>query len=106
MKKKKSKFQYDEDFVMAPRMIGDLKNSQRMVTKAYVIVKTVRLSNIDYENFVYDMTVNREWLEGVVSSEPSPFVLECVRVKAHNSEYMELLVAPDAAGYVAWAAIR
>ena len=103
MKMKKSKYQY-EDFVMDPRTFGDLNNPYRMVKKAYVVVKTVRLSTIDYENFVCDMTVKRDWLEGVATSEPSPFILECVRVKERSGECLDVLVAPDAAGYVAWAA--
>lgn len=51
-------------FVLNPRRIEDLKTSNRNGKwESYMIMKTIRLSKIDFENFITDMSADRQFIE-------------------------------------------
>ena len=51
-------------FVESPRTIDDLMEPHPIEQEtAYEIVKTVKLSGIDYENFITDMIADRQFIE-------------------------------------------
>ena len=51
-------------FVESPRTIDDLMEPYPIEQEtAYEIVKTVKLSGIDYENFITDMIADRQFIE-------------------------------------------
>ncbi len=71
----------------------------------YTIVKVVVLLRIDYENFITDMTVERDFLEksAPLCSARQDGVLPCVLVRQRNRKD-GVLVLPDHEGFVIWAA--
>ncbi len=51
-------------FVFNPSRLDDLTHLHPIdVRKPYVIVKTIELPRIDYENFITDLCVSREFIE-------------------------------------------
>ena len=51
-------------FVRKPIRLSQLFKPQRIEDEVpYEIVKTIHLSQIDYENFATDLTVDREYIE-------------------------------------------
>ena len=53
-------------FVKHPFRIEDLKVPHRYETrKRFVVVKTIELSKIDYDNFVADLCVDRIFIEKI-----------------------------------------
>lgn len=91
-------------FLHFPRRVSDLRcphliNRER----PYAIVHRVILPAIDYENFINDMTVQRDYLRnmaGLCAMEP---VVRCILVR-QKSRREGILVVPEADGGVAWAA--
>ena len=54
----------DAFFVERPRTIADLKVPHPIEKRKPVeIVKIISLASIDYENFIYDMLADREFIE-------------------------------------------
>lgn len=71
--------------------------------KPYEIVKTVMLGKIDYENFITDMLVSRDYLEdpGELSFRSQIWECFCVRQRGRTDG---VLVMPDRDGFIELAA--
>ncbi len=55
-------------FIQHPRMVDELIVLHDVADeRPYEIVKTVRLQAIDFENFITDMTVDRQFIEDSAS---------------------------------------
>ena len=87
-------------FLAHPRTLDEvLANNSKL--RPYTIVKTISLGKIDYENFVSDLLVSRDFLEGnaFLCREPG----NCLYIKQRKS-HSGLLIIPDQSGYVESAA--
>ncbi len=71
--------------------------------KPYEIVKTVTLDKTDYENFIFDMLVSREYLEDPeeLSFRSQKWQCFCVQQRGRKDG---ILVMPDRDGFIEWAA--
>ena len=72
--------------------------------KPYRIVGRIGLSGIDYENFVTDMLVEREYLEPYEKECHTESVYDCVLVFEKGYENQGVLVIPDSGGFIKCAA--
>lgn len=92
-------------FVTRPRTIQDLQLLDSVEDdQPYEIVKTVRLSWIDYENFITDMLADRQFLQEYAHlCHKSKSVIKCLHVKYQKAN-KGILVVPDGA-YVKEAAL-
>ena len=85
-------------FVERPRRIDDLLQPHPVEAEAqFEVVKTIRLSKIDYENFITDMVADRAFLEenAHLCRKDGTAVL-CLLVKPREGED-GILVVPDGA---------
>lgn len=91
-------------FVENPRTWEDLLRPHLLEQeKPYEIVKTVTLGKLDYENFITDMPVSREYLEdpeGLCARDQTRRCF-CVRRRGRKDG---ILVMPDRDGFIEWAA--
>lgn len=71
--------------------------------KPYQIVKTVTLGKIDYENFITDMLVSRDYLEDPAELSFRSQIWECFLVR-QRGRTDGVLVMPDRDGFIEWAA--
>lgn len=62
----------------------------------YEIVKTINLAGIDYENYITDMVIDRQFLEDNASLCGKEEVIRCLLVK-HRKTGEGILVVPDEA---------
>jgi hypothetical protein len=91
-------------FAESPRTIDDL-----MVThpaeqeRAYEIVKAIKLSGIDYENFITDMVADRQFIEDNSALCSKDGTWRCILVQQHGRKD-GVLVMPENGRYVGWAA--
>ena len=93
-------------FVKFPRCIEDLFRVHLTEgRKPFVVMRTIALGKVDYENFLTDMTVERVFLELASPLRQAQLdgSLPCVLVK-RRGERDGVLVVPDEQGYVIWAA--
>ena len=70
-------------FVLNPRRIEELTISSRNGKwESYMIVKTIRLSKIDFGNFITDMRADRQFIEDhhELCGKPGP-VTKCLLVR-------------------------
>lgn len=93
-------------FVQHPSRVEDLRRPHLLTDRAsYTVVKIVTLPRIDYENFITDMTVEREFLEKSARlcrpRRNGPFRGILVRQRGQSDG---VVVLPDPAGFVLWAA--
>ena len=93
-------------FVQLPSRVDDLHRLHLLTDRVpYVVVTVVTLSRIDYENFITDMTVERDYLEKrahLCRPRPhGPFRGILVRQRGRTDG---VVVLPDPAGFVLWAA--
>ena len=92
-------------FVRYPRTIDELEQPHRAEEEcSYVIVQTISLKKIDFDNFAADMLVYRDFLDGL---EPQCFPGEtygCILVCTPGSEN-GILVAEASEGRVYSAAL-
>ena len=93
-------------FVQFPSRIDDLHRLHLLTDRvAYEVVKVVTLPRIDYENFITDMTVERDYLEKSAHlcrpRADGPFRGILVRQRGRTDG---VVVLPDPAGFVLWAA--
>ena len=93
-------------FVPLPSRIDDLHRLHLLTDRvAYEVVKVVTLPRIDYETFITDMTVARDYLEKSARlCSPRPdgaFRGILVRQRGRTDG---VVVLPDPAGFVLWAA--
>lgn len=91
-------------FVNRPRTIHDLCRPHRPEEeRAYEIVKVVRLSAIDYENFITDMLVDRQFIEDYSHLCAQEEVWKCLFISEKGHE-RGVLVMPEGECFVGWAA--
>ena len=91
-------------FVESPRTIDDLMEPHPIEQEtAYEIVKTVKLSGIDYENFITDMIADRQFIEdnAVLCSQGETWRCILVQQRGHTGG---VLVVPVDSCHVGWAA--
>lgn len=90
-------------FTEQPRRIEDLKSEDRLrAVRKYSVVKIVDLSLIDFENFITDMMVERDYLEEFAPLCDTPE--KCILIKSSAAEE-SILVVPTSDGYVKMAAL-
>lgn len=91
-------------FVDFPRNVDDLKVLHDVaVEQKYEIVKIVRLSSIDYENFVTDMVADRQFIEDSCELCFIGKVWKCLLVQQQGKSD-GILVIPVDRRYVKYAA--
>jgi hypothetical protein len=93
-------------FVKYPSRIEHLLKLHLLTDeRPFFIVGRVLLPRIDYENFITDMTVERQFLEkwAPLCRGQSGGALPCVLVRQRGRRG-GVLVAPDREGFVIWAA--
>ena len=93
-------------FVERPRRMDDLMCPHLPEwEREYEIVKTIRLSRIDYENFITDMVADRQFLEDNASlCSKGRAIIRCLEITCKSSREC-ILVVPDGA-WVELAAIH
>ena len=99
---------YDElylNFVQSPRTIQDLKNADKAENKwVYSVKKIIILTETDYENFITDLTVDRDFIrEYSPLCNPEKYPLDCLFI-SHKKGGDGVLVAPRKGAYVGYAA--
>lgn len=91
-------------FVFEPRRVDDLVFGVcEGKWMEYEIVKTIRLSKIDYENFTTDLLADREFIEENISLCQNKG--ECLFVTGLGQE-QGVLIIPWQSSFVRYAALR
>ncbi len=91
-------------FVESPRIIEDLLAPHPIEREQrYEIVKAVKLTKIDYENFITDMIADRQFIEENAALCAQGGVWRCLLVQ-QRGRTDGVLVVPDDGCYVGWAA--
>ncbi len=93
-------------FVSRPRRIDDLRdeNNTRFEEIDYEVTTIVNLDPVDYEKFITDMTVSRDYLEDVSGNREEEKKVKCLLVVGRG--FSEgVLVVPNDEGFVDYAAI-
>lgn len=91
-------------FVENPRIIEDLMLPHPVEwERPYAIVKTIKLTKIDYENFITDMIVDRQFIEDNAELCLQGNVWNCIFVQQRGRKD-GVLVLPTDQSYVGWAA--
>ena len=92
-------------FVQYPRIMEELNIIHSLDwEKPYQVVKEIYLQAIDFENFVTDMTVDRQFIEDNASLCEDGEVKKCLLVRGRDPR-IGILVIPDAERYVGWAVL-
>ena len=92
-------------FVFSPRKEDELNQPFPLEQmQPYRIIGRITLNGMDYENFVTDMLVEREYLEPFEELCHTGAVYECVLVCQQWYEKQGILVIPDSGGYIKCAA--
>lgn len=87
-------------FVEHPRKIDELiKPHDIRDEKQFEVVKLIVLSHMDYENFVTDMLVQRDYLEKNAALCEGGEYVRCMLVTVSSCE-IGVLVVPDYRGFV------
>lgn len=92
-------------FVSMPFRIGDLQHPHLAnKRKPYVIEKTVVLGKIDYENFITDLCVDRQYIEDNVHlCQIHDGIWHCLLIQ-RRGERDGVLVMSEGCGFPKWAA--
>ena len=91
-------------FVENPRILEDLIVPHPVeMEQQYMVVKTVRLTKIDYENFITDMIADRQFIEENAALCSKGTVWNCIFVQQRGRED-GVLVLPIDQSFVGWAA--
>ena len=91
-------------FIQHPRIVDDLIVLHDAADEQpYEIVKTIRLQAIDFENFITDMTVDRQFIEGSAALCDDGEIKKCLLICGRDPAF-GILVTPEAKCYVGWAA--
>ena len=91
-------------FVFRPRTVSDLSiGTGDGKWREYRIVKTVRLSRMDYENFTTDLLADRQFIEDNAPLCTAPD--DCLLI-AGKQQQQVLLVIPWHGCFVHYAAVR
>lgn len=92
-------------FVESPRTIDDLMAPHPVEQEtAYEIAKTVKLSGIDYENFIKDMIADRQFIEDNAALCSQGRIWRCLLVQ-RRGRTGGVLVLPADSCHVGWAAV-
>lgn len=92
------------NFVQHPRTVDDLMALHDAADEQpFEIVKTIRLQAIDFENFLTDMTVDRQYIEDAAYLCEDGKIKKCLFVCGRDPK-RGILVIPEAKCYVGWAA--
>lgn len=87
-----------------PRILKDLFAIHAVDREhKYEVVKTIVLPLIDYENFITDMTVERQYLEDNAHLCEEGDIWKCLLIRRAN-KYDGVLVIPLDQCWVKWAA--
>ena len=93
-------------FVRRPRIVADLMVPHPLeLEQPYEIIGLVRLSKLDYENFITDMLVERAFLDAYANLCSETPYMKCVKVEQIGQSGGVLVVAEKTA-HVSWAAIQ
>ena len=91
-------------FVFRPRTVSDLSiRTADGKWREYRIVKTVRLSRIEYENFTTDLLADRQFIEDSAPLCTAPG--DCLLITGKQQQ-QELLIIPWQGCFVRHAALR
>lgn len=91
-------------FVENPRILEDLIVPHPVeMERQFMVVKTVRLTKIDYENFITDMIADRQFIEENAALCSKGTVWNCIFVQQRGRED-GVLVLPIDQSFVGWAA--
>jgi hypothetical protein len=91
-------------FVKRPRVIGDLMSPYLIVKeRQFQIVKTIKLTRIDYENFISDMLADRQFIEDHAELCGKEKTWKCLLIQQYG-RMDGVLVIPMEKRYVGWAA--
>lgn len=91
-------------FVESPRIIEDLIMPHPIEQeKHYQIVKVIKLTKIDYENFITDMIADRQFIKDNAALCSQGGVWRCLLVQQRGRSD-GVLVMPADGCYVGWAA--
>lgn len=93
-------------FIQYPRTIEDLcKPHFRKQRKPFLIEKYITLKKIDYENFIMDLRVEREYIakNAYLMKTGEKGIWHCVFVRQKHAKY-GILVMSDRTDYPVWAA--
>lgn len=90
-------------FIRRPRRTEELRAEENGLRRPYQIVKTLRLSAMDYENFATDLLADRAFLENADGCGEEGGLVRCLCVCCPGRE--SILVLPDGTGHVALAAL-
>lgn len=91
-------------FVKHPRRMEDLRKPHQIGDeRPYMVAKEIMLARIDYENFITDMVVDRQFIEenADLCAEGTP--MKCLFVRQRGKKD-GVLVVPKGMAYVGWAA--
>ena len=98
---KKNSYAY---FVESPRTISDLMQPHPIEQEqVYEIVKTIKLSKIDYENFITDMVADIQFIEDSATLCSKDEIWRCILVQ-QGGRTDGVLVMPEDGCFVGWAA--
>ena len=91
-------------FVQNPRRIEELRVPHLVTSeKHFEIVRTVTLGRIDYENFITDMLVERQFIEDNAAACRRGDIWKCLLVR-QKGKPGGILVMPEKDGFVGYAA--
>ena len=91
-------------FVPCPCRIDELMDREEPgVWLPYRVVTTVELGAVDYENFITDMLVEREFLESAAGLCSAGEVMWCIKVRRKGCAD-SVLVVPKKRCFIGWAA--
>ncbi len=94
------------NFIKHPFSIADLRTPcLTKKLKRYKIVKKIAISNIDYDNFISDLCVERDFIKkNKLCCFIHDNVYHCIYVHKKNSE-KGILIMPDGADSPTWVAL-
>ena len=93
-------------FVRQPRRVDELVILHAVDWEtSYEIVQEIILQAIEYENFITDMTVDRQFIADYASlcDDDNEGIKKCLFVRGRDPQ-SGILVIPEAKCYVGWAA--
>lgn len=90
-------------FIKNPRTQSDLKVLHLLEEHPYEVVKKITLKKIDYENFIFDMLADRQFIEDNASLCNEGVVFRCMLICGRGRSD-GILVIPDGISFVKLAA--
>ena len=92
-------------FVLHPRAIGGLRKPHALdAERPYEIVADVTLAAIDYENFITDMLIDRQFIEDNAAMCGEGETMKCIFVHCRGRA-AGILVVPESQAFVKYAAL-